>query len=704
MLTDIDWKNYYDTSQHDLVRDFFEPALNRSARYDRGVGYFSSAWIRENSKGLYQFAANGGRARWITSPMLSEKDWQAMRLGDEGRTDEIVRSRILLDIDDLERSLADNTLSALAWMVADQVITFRFAIPRNKLDDGEFHDKFGVFTDASGRSLSFGGSYNDSAQGLRNYESIKVFCDWLDPFREFVINDTRRFERIWNNEDPNLKVYAIDELAKAKLLKLRKGDRPYRTPSGETEAVEPSALDSCPLRVPLAFELREYQKDAIRKWFENQCRGILEMCTGSGKTLTAIYAASKLFERARPLVIVIICPYINLANQWIKDLQAFRVDPIRCYEERARWEDRVLTGYQSMSYGREELMVLLTTNKTFASDAFQRSLKCGRFRHLIIADEVHNLGAEKLSHVLRDDAEFRLGLSATPQRHFDEDGTRRIFDHFGGSICRYTLNDAIRDKILTPYEYHPVLIDLNETEAEKYWEITAKLSKFWNLRDDKLEMNEVVKMLLLARSRLIASAENKLLVLKETALSLPRAMEQALVYCGDGQVECPTDETMERQVTAVTRMLGLECGLKVCRFTCEEPVAERDRMIADLKEGRIHAVVAIRCLDEGIDIPAARMAFILASSTNPRQYIQRRGRILRRAEGKSCATIYDFIVRPPDYGGEESDTSFEVERKLFQRELRRIIEFCDGAQNGVTALNSLKDLRMKYRSLGGSDD
>jgi hypothetical protein len=183
------------TSEADIIADFFVPALSASVRYDRGVGFFSAGWLRVAAEGMAAFARNSGRARWVTSPILSEEDWQALQLGDAARYDEVLRRALEHNLGDLERALEEETLSALAWLVADGILDFKLALPRHKLEQGEFHDKSGVFTDAEGNQVSFNGSYNDSIQGTINYESIKVFCSWQPTSAQQVQANTEHCER-----------------------------------------------------------------------------------------------------------------------------------------------------------------------------------------------------------------------------------------------------------------------------------------------------------------------------------------------------------------------------------------------------------------------------------------------------------------------------------------------------------------------------
>ena len=227
MLSDIPFPPILDTSSGDIIRDFFNPSLVASVSYDRGVGFFSASWLRLAAKGMTEFAANSGRARWVTSPILSETDWEAMQEGSYARQNDILKQALEVSIADLKKTLEQDTLSALAWLVADGILDFKLALPRNKLDQGEFHDKFGIFTDSEGNQVSFNGSYNDSVQGTRNYESIKIFCSWHPVLDLLVKADNERFERLWNNKDPNVQVFDLPEAARASIVRLRSYDRPY---------------------------------------------------------------------------------------------------------------------------------------------------------------------------------------------------------------------------------------------------------------------------------------------------------------------------------------------------------------------------------------------------------------------------------------------------------------------------------------------
>jgi superfamily II DNA or RNA helicase len=696
------WKKLLSTSEHDLIADFFEPALSSSLRYDRGVGYFSSGWIRKAAEGLAGFASNNGKARWITSPILSKDDWSALIKGAEGEVDSELSNLLSKNVDALIKELKRHTLSALAWMISDGIIEFKLACPRNELS-GEFHSKFGTFTDENGDRLSFSGSYNDSVQGLRNDETISVYCSWDPALQEYVDEYERRFERIWNNDDANVRVYDLPSAAKNQILKLREYDRPYRTPKGVKQRADEIRQDNKANRFhfPENFVPRKYQEEAIRSWaVVGDKKGILAMATGSGKTLTSLWAAKLIADKCKPFAIIIVCPFINLASQWVKEIRSLGMNCVECFDRpKAKWEEELGNEYSSLMLGSKEVLPIVVTNATFTTKHFQDALKTDKVVHMIIADEVHNLGADKLSGCLDDKVKIRMGLSATPKRHFDEEGTQALFDYFGEPVFEYSLKDAIDEGHLTKYHYHPVLVDLTEEETDQYWEITQKLSRYHS-SDEQGNLPDFMKTLLIQRARLLSGARNKMDCLRNTIQNLgDLPFDKALVYCGDSSsVDGDTSETL-RNIDEVTQLLH-DMEFRVNKITFEENREQRDSFIGDLKAGKIHALVAIRCMDEGIDIPDARLGFIMASSTNPRQFIQRRGRLLRTARGKRLANIYDFIVRPPDLTPYSPDEmAFRVEKKLFKRELARISEFCQDAENGPVAFASLRELRDRYNLL-----
>ena len=451
--------------------------------------------------------------------------------------------------------------------------------------------------------------------------------------------------------------------------------------------------------MPPSLQLRQYQQAAVDNWFANQGRGTLKMATGSGKTITALAIATELYNKINLQVLIVICPYCHLVNQWARESEKFGLQPILAFEDGRSWQNKLAAGLYEVRAGdslrdscaARKFLTIITTNATLMGDSLRSQLRYFPEKTLIIGDEVHNLGAPRLGQSLPRNIGLRLALSATPERHFDEQGTETILDYFGPVLQpELTLADAIRQKALVHYLYYPILVDLTEAETRKYSYLTKKIG--WALSgDEKVEPNDALTTLLMQRARLVGAAANKLIALRELMIHrLDTA--HTLFYCGDGSVEGATRQNNNRQLTETAKLLGSELGYRVNTYTASTPSAERERLRQQFESGELQGLVAIRCLDEGVDIPAIRNAVILASSSNPRQFIQRRGRILRPHPGKERATLFDMIVLPPDLGRE----TLEVERNLLRKELKRFLEFADLADNAGEARVKLLQLQRRY--------
>ncbi|MCP4419197.1 MAG: DEAD/DEAH box helicase family protein [Chloroflexi bacterium] len=670
-----------DTSTADMTVDFYVPALSVSVRYDRGVGFFSSGWLRMVAQGLLPFAANGGRARIITSPILSEADWDALQKGAKARGDSILHSALTRNLVELEATLEEDTLSALAWMVADEILTFKLALPQNKLAGGDFHDKFGVFTDLEGNQASFNGSPNESIRGTYNYESNKIFKSWEPAFAPLVDADVKRFERLWDNEDPNVRVYELPEAAQEQILRLRKGERPYPTPSWIQQTVhEPSSIYN-PIQpaIPPHITLRDYQEEAITAWFDHDCRGLFEMATGTGKTITALAASARLYEREQQLAVIIAVPYQHLVDQWKEEAEAFGYKPILAYQSKSSWLDGLNHAVIEFNGRYRPFISVITTHTTFISPAFQAAIARLQAPSLIIADEAHHLGAERSRQNYPYHIPYRLALSATPDRWFDDEGTAVLRAYFGKTVFAFTLEEAIGVS-LTPYYYYPHLVPLTDDEMAEYEVLSLKIARLVNQED--VDKQEMLKMLLIKRARLLNTAVNKLQTLSDL-IDKETHLEHTLFYCAPGQID------------DVMRLVGWEKGILVNQFTAEEKPKERQQLLGDFANGNLQALAAMKCLDEGVDVPSTRTAYFLASSSNPREFIQRRGRILRKFPGKEHSIVHDLIAVPP-YNMDKESPAFHAERSIVRRELQRFKEFANPALNKHQALDVIWELADHY--------
>ncbi len=703
VLTDITIKPQYRSDRDNLLRDFYIPCLAEVVLYRRAVGYFTSDSLSAAAQGLTALIKRRGRLQLVASPILDADDARAIQEGYR-RREEILETALVRA---LERGpLPEQTverLGFLAWLISEGLLDIRLALVDTNSGLGIYHEKIGIFSDADTNIIAFTGSANESLGGLvSNFESIDVFRSWIPADHERIDPKVQDFEALWDNRTPGLRVFTFPEAAKRALLRFRPTHPPEREPEVGSIVVPGFTERDGPV-IPRDLVIRDYQKQAVEAWFRASCRGIWKMATGTGKTIAALAAAVQLYRQlqrsSRPLAVIIVCPYKHLVAQWAKEAQRFQFSPLKCFESRERWFQPLLDGLSSLAFGNQPYFAAITTCATFQSAAFQEALTSVRVPLLLVGDEVHNMGADTIRAVLPDAAPYRLGLSATPERWYDEAGTEALFSYFGPVMYEITLGDAIRMKALTEYYYWPIPVELTEEESLRYVELTKRLAALVGDGDKELvtaNADARVKKLLIDRARIVASAQNKLAALEARMRPL-KSSTHNLVYCGDGEVEyAPANEAV-RQLDAVAHMLGVGLGMKVNSYTAETLLDDRRDLQESFAAGELQALVAIRCLDEGIDIPQTRRAFILASSTNPKQFIQRRGRILRRAPGKADAEIFDFLVVPP--GDLLDEGTFKVERRLFRKELERVALFASLAKNGPQAMNTLLPQRQRYALL-----
>ena len=438
---------------------------------------------------------------------------------------------------------------------------------------------------------------------------------------------------------------------------------------------------------PRGLVLRKYQHQAIANWFDNRGRGTLKMATGSGKTLIALAIATELFQQIGLQVLIVVCPTQHLVSQWSRECEKFNLKPIAAMVRVENWQSELSNQLYNLQTLAQSFLTIITTNSTLISDAFQSQLKYFPAKTLLVGDEAHNLGSTQIASCLPRNIGLRLALSATPERQYDEEGTEALLNYFGAVIQpEFTLADAIKQGALARYFYYPVFVELTATEAAEYAKLTKRIG--WTLsKNPSFQDNDNLTSLLTKRSRLIATAENKLNCLRELMRSRLDT-SHTIFYCGDGHLE---DDT--RQIDAVTHLLGKELGFRVNTYTNETSLDERELLRRQFESGELQGLIAIRCLDEGVDIPTIKTAVILASSSNSRQFIQRRGRILRPHSSKQQATLFDTIVIPPSLDRE----TWEVEKNLLRKELLRFLTFAELADNAEAATAQLLRLQEQYK-------
>jgi superfamily II DNA or RNA helicase len=649
----------------------------------------------------------------IASPVLSEADVCAIREGYENRN-KIIKLAVLRSLEEPDNNEVRDRLNFLANLIAAEIIDIKIAYTSEKTNMGIYHEKLGLICDKEGNKVAFTGSLNESYTALRlNYESIDVFCSWNDHDERVKLKEDA-FNRIWNAEDKNIQIVDFPELKKSIIDKYKRSsiewdidDKVYL----QTDLhLHNNELELNKFVIPIGVTLHEYQNDAIEEWVKNGYKGIFDMATGTGKTFTGLGAIARLNqEQNEKLFVLIVCPYQHLVEQWVEDIVNFGVTPIIGYSAspQRHWKLDLKNSIRDQKIGidKKNMICLICTNATFSSNFIQSQISKIRAKKLIIVDEAHNFGSGQLSQKLNKNYDYRLALSATIERHRDEEGTQKLYDFFGKKCIVYDLERAIQEDKLTPYKYYPIIISFSDEELSEYERLSYEISKCYiNTSDGKMKLSKWGEMLALERARLVAGAIEKISMLKKIMTSFVND-NHMLVYCGatrileDGEDSTAVEDEDIRQIDAVTKILGDSFKMKVSQFTSKENIHERTVLKKEFAEGKtIQVLIAIKCLDEGVNIPEIKRAFILASTTNPKEYIQRRGRVLRKSFGKDYAEIYDFITLPYPLNDVSSLTQMQLERvqTLVKNEVRRAEEFSKLASNMAQSQTEIDQIKEIY--------
>lgn len=713
---DLTIKKEYRSLLDNVAKDFYIPLLSCAEKYQRAVGFFSSSCLVEISKGISELAKNGGKIQLVASPYLSDEDVEAIKSGYAMR-DQVVKDAVRREMTEGKTPFEKARLNLLANLISDGVLDIKIAFTEDSDRMGMYHEKMGIITDAEGNRVAFAGSMNESATAMTlNYETIDVFCSWKGE-EDRVVAKENAFASIWNDTEPNIKIIEFPELKQEIIEKYKRSvpdfeiDKKEYSPDIDTVLhTDLGIYTEYGPKFPEWFKLHDYQDEAITEWQKRDYRGIFDMATGTGKTYTGLGALTTLSKNIdHKLAAIIVCPYQHLVEQWVEDILKFNIEPIIGYSESSQkdWQKRLKDAIrdQKLKVRGKEFFCFICTNATFSSDYVQTQLAKIKSDTLLMVDEAHNFGAPYLSCLLFDNYKYRLALSATLERHNDEEGTAKLYDFFGEKCIEYTLDRAIEEKKLTKYKYYPIVVTLTEEELEAYDNLSYEIGKcIMKGKNGKMKLSSRGERLALQRSRIVAGARNKVTMLEEVIQ--PYIYDKhILVYCGatkgleQNQDRSDVDSEDIRQIDMVTDLLGNKLGMDVSQFTSKESVEEREVLKREFSAGdTLKVLIAIKCLDEGVNIPKIKTAFILASTTNPKEYIQRRGRVLRLAEGKEYAEIYDFITLP--YGIEEvtSLTTAQVKRNstLVKNELRRAEEFSRIAVNMVESASLIDEIKDAY--------
>ncbi|MFZ7101547.1 MAG: DEAD/DEAH box helicase family protein [Peptococcaceae bacterium] len=718
-LQDIDIKNEYRSLINNVAKDFYVPLLRESILYQRAVGFFSSSALVEISKGLIGLVRNGGKIQIVASPCLTQEDIDAISKGYELR-EKIIERALLRNLYEAETSYQKSKLNLLSQLIADGILDIKIALLQNQKEIGMYHEKMGIIHDVLGNKIAFAGSMNETATGMMtNYESIDVFCSWTEDYHR-VIAKENAFIAIWHGYEPSIQTIEFPNLGQEIIKRYKLSTTiDYDTEIEEMEANivmedkigyisrKPKKLGAV---IPTSVSLHDYQLSAIDNWASHEYRGIFDMATGTGKTFTGLGALARLCDTVQSkLGVIIVCPFQHLVEQWVQDIKLFGMSPIIGYSRSPQkdWKKLLENAIrdQRLKVAGKHFFCFICTNATFSSKTVQTILSKAKGELLLMVDEAHNFGATNLSKLLSERFTYRLALSATLERHNDEEGTDKLLSFFENKCIEYTLDRAIAEKKLTPYKYYPVVVSLTDDELRRYEQLSFEMAH--NLikgKDGKLKLSKYGEILALKRARIVAGATEKINMLREKILPY-RQESFLLVYCGATKILSDdldftdVDDEDMRQIDVITQLLGNELNMKVSQFTSKEDVQERAILKREFEKGEnLQALIAIKCLDEGVNIPKIKTAFILASTTNPKEYIQRRGRVLRLASGKEYAEIYDFVTLPRPLNDVTSLTAEQAKRdlSLVRNEINRMEEFSRIAMNPMQARNIIGQIKEIY--------
>ena len=688
-LLDVNLKKEYRSPRDDVVNEIYIPLLKESTLYKRSVGFFSSSSLLEISYGITKLINNKGKIQLIVSPNLSEEDIDAINKGYEIR-ESIIERALLQYITEPQNYFEEERLNLLATLIAEEKLDIKIAFSLKDQQLGLYHEKLGLMYDNENNIIAFSGSMNETENAfLNNYEIVDVFTSWEDYDRVNLKEEA--FNKLWNNEDSSAIICDFPKVAKEKLLSYKKEYVDWNIDEKEfvnraKNSVQSEKIDKLKSvtnspEIPIGVTLHDYQKDAIINWKNNNYRGIFDMATGTGKTYTGLGAITQLYKDKRgKLAVIIVCPYQHLVDQWVDDILSFNINPIigHSSSEQRDFKQKFKMAIMDYNLGVRNFFCFVCTNGTFATDYIQTQINNIRGDVLLVVDEAHNFGATNLKQTLIPKFNYRLALSATLERHGDEEGTQVLLNYFEKKCIQFSLEEAIEKKFLTPYEYHPIVVYLTKEELSEYHRLSKELSKCIIKKNEKSKLTERGKVIAQKRSRVVAGAYNKTFALAKEIKPYKKD-NHILVYCGATTID-EQDKNGDdmRQIDAITELLGKELNMNVAQFTSREDSSTRDILKKKFSDGDyLQVLVAIKCLDEGVNIPTIKTAFILASTTNPKEYIQRRGRVLRKYPGKEFAIIYDFITlpRPLDEAINLTYDEIRCEKSMVKNEINRMIEF-----------------------------
>lgn len=729
MLHNKDFKYRYSTGRKDLPIDFCELALSNSIKFDLGLGYFSSACINVLSIGFARFISNGGNMRLYINQHITEDDYKLLQRNQEVDFEEnIINSFHLLKETLLKRD--DHFFKCLSYLIQNNRIEMKIVVPK---EGGLAHEKFGIFTDENNDKVAFTGSMNLTAAALiKNLETIECTCSWKgDDSRERIVASEQDFSEIWKGTNDSVWVFPakkfcqeivktypkvnLDELLLQEKEIIKKLSNKL---SDEIDFIPTKRIIKEP-HFPDKYSdgALQYQIEAYKKWLGNGKQGIFAMATGTGKTVTSLNCALLEYQTDNAYQLLILVPTIALVEQWIDEIGLFDFkNIIEVYSENSQWRKQLVSLKNNIQRGGKENFVIVSTYQSFTNSDFQQILSKLPDTMLLIADEAHNIGSEKVRASFRKmKIKKRIALSATPNRIYDQEGTTELENFFNDKppyVYSFPMSQAIKEERLMQYCYYPKMVYLNEAEMEKYAEYTQKLMNLLDNKTGEYKDKKKAEQLLMLRKQVLHKADDKIRALKEIITEIGQdKLKYCFVFAPEGKIsesdksdaiKYSESDNIEEEVDVILQKMLNTIKNEFPKTTCNTYTGtnskkERAAILRGFENGDINVLIAMKCLDEGVDVPRAEYGIFASSTGNPRQFIQRRGRLLRKHPDKAFAYTYDMIVVPNFNSPHYSNDFFKMERALVKSELARVAYFADLATNTHSAKEELQELADHYQ-------
>lgn len=727
---------------------FFSEGLCNATSFNLKLGFFSSSAISLLSDGFAEFLYNGGRMRMVINDILSPEDKEAIKNGLSASP--FVPALDLNNLESIKEALDERGIhffECLSWLIRQGRIGIKIIAPKG--GQGISHFKCGYFADATNK-VAFEGSCNFSRTALlENNESISIFCDWDS------ISDSRRansfvddFECTFSGNDDtvqyldanDLKLRIVGAFKSKEIRQLLEDERSMinnqekkslpntvmlslqRARNKVEKAIEKEKrknhviVDTAHPHFPFTSGPRPYQEEAFKNWKANGQKGLFAMATGTGKTITALNCLLEIYNSRHYYKALILVPTVTLVDQWKEECGKFGfLHVLTVSNKNKEWRKEIanlLLLEKTDPTQEQHSYIIIATYASFSREnIFTDLVSFPRKKLLLIADEAHNMGANSIKNKMKGiHYARRIGLSATPDRQFDDEGNAAI-RHFFGAESKYTfefsMKEAIEKGFLCRYYYYPHLVRLTDSEMADYLEISKKLAKMFNFHSGKFTKNDdILTALLLKRKRIVHKAVNKLGVFREIIndrFQKTGNLKYTLVYVPEGNVtdadnadnfdasSSDDDYTLHLIDTYTSVIRDVSPQTTVMRFTSD--TQDRKQILEQFATGELEVLTSMKCLDEGVDVPRSELAVFCASTGNPRQFIQRRGRILRRHPDKHNAVIHDLVVAPEV---DENSSSFNMERSLLGGELKRVRNFALLSENADASINELDSILDYY--------